>query len=1034
MNALFSRRARLTPALGCLLLGALAVSLPVAEPSAEPSASSWPYLPNDDIGAGDFKADYPTYDGRGVVIAVLDTGVDAFAPGLTAIAGGGTKLIQVRDFSTEGDWEVEEAELDEDSDTARPVFRHLDGLLLRGAADLDVPPAADDLFARPVYIGIIPEERFVNSIGDLNDDGDQGDRFGFLAYLADREQVEAALGVGRGYELLQGLNETAAATVDRERRSERVWLVVIDTDGDGDLAGERPLRDYRVNHDTFRLRSEHALESRTLMAWAVNVRENETQHGAAEPPTVEFHFDDGSHGSHCAGIAAGYQVSGQDGLDGVAPGAWLMSLKLGDNRLSGGATRTESMKKAYEHAAEFAENYGVPVVCNMSFGINSVEEGDDSMGRWLDDFLAEHPDLHVCTSAGNEGPGLSTIGLPATSYSVISSGAYLSPETGRTLYNTPLMRPTLFTFSSRGGEAAKPDIVAPGSALSTVPGYVDGMARFNGTSMASPETAGAVACFLSGALQEGLTLHWGMVKRALIAGATRVPGLTLNDQGGGLVNMKGTWQLLQKLAASASAHELLWYRIETSCPFQTDGLAEAAYWRTPGGVPLKPETVTFTVHPVFHPDLTPDEKDTFFRSFTFKSEVDWLKVIPGKRYIRGDMGMTVELQYDGKKLPQKGASAARVIASLDGGDLSGLVAREFYLWNTVVRGDPLGPEHGYRRTYSGKDLPQAWIHHHYVEVPAGASALRVRLEVSEDTGAGKGARVRTEICDPEGHVHGGFVGYATVDGEQIRDMTVLAPDLRPGIWEINVASSRTAKDLSAYHLSVACDGYVCEPESITELPRDGAGEAAGASLSITRAFAGRFRGEARATISGFYARREVEIEDTDEWTHDFTLDRQTPRASFHLEMDEATGNLFTDCAVNILDSSGEAVAGTGFSGLVVDIGTRLPAGRESATYTLRVVGGFALKEEMADWGFDLEEKYFLTTPVTGTVERDGGSDLHLYCGVSVELEVAFADNWPAPPEGLDAFGQVRFLDRNLDDKVPGDRGGRLVLEIPIRLE
>ena len=1031
MTAMTSRRVRVLLVPGLILFGALAMGA-LAAPQGDP----WPYLPNDDIGAREFKATHPTFDGRGVVIAILDTGVDAFAPGLTNCATGDVKIIDVRDFSTEGSWEVEPAELQEDSRVETPVFRHPDGLLLRGAEDLAVPPDAGDLTRRPVYIGVVPEQSFINSrrVTDLNDDGDQTDRFGFLVFLAERGATEQVLGVGAGYEMLMALNDTAAATIDRARASDRVWLVVVDTDGDGDLSDETVFRDYRVNYDTFRLVSDNAPESRTLMAWSLNVLENENQHGEPLPPTVEFHFDDGSHGSHCAGIASGYRVSGQEDLDGVASGAWLISLKIGDNRLSGGATRTESMKKAYEYAAVFEEKYGIPVVVNMSYGIASVEEGDDAMGKWLDELLAEHPTLYVCQSAGNEGPGLSTIGLPATSYSVVSSGAYLSVATGHALYNTPLARPTLFTFSSRGGETAKPDVIAPGSALSSVPGYVEGSARFNGTSMASPQTAGAVACLVSGALQEDMQLHWGMVKRALIAGATRVDGLTLNDQGGGLVNMENSWNLLQELSASESARRILWYRIETACPFQEDDLAEAAYWRTPGGVPYKPETVTFTVHPVFHPDLTPDEKDTFFRSFQFKSEGDWLRVIPGKRYIRGDMGMTVALQYDGKKLQKPGAYAARIIASLDGGDLSGLAAREFYLWNTVAVGHSFGPQSGYTQSWEGKKLPQAWIHRYYVDVPASASAMRVRLEVSKDTGASKGARVRTEICGPEGYVHGGFVGYATLDGDNIKDMTVLAPDLHPGTWEVNVASSRTAQDLSDYRLTVAFDGYECEPEVIGDLDRDGTGEAAEGSFTVTRAFAGAFKGSTRATIDGFHKTRQVEIEDADEWSFSFTLDSVTPRVAFELVMDEQTGNLFTDCAVNMLDASGKVVRATGFSGLKVTAGVSLPEGQESASYTREVVGGFALKEGMAKWGFELQEKYYFATPISGEVARAGGGSMNLYCGVPTEVKLSFGESWPQPPEGLHPFGEVRFLDTNLDDKVPGDKGGRLVLEVPIRLE
>ncbi len=996
---------------------------------------TWNYMPSSETGTQSFIAANPTYDGRGVAVAILDTGVDAFAPGLLQTSTGQTKLIDVRDFSTEGDWETFLAERHESGTDEAPVFATEDGLLLRGAAGLPVPPTGDSV-GFPVYIGEIAEKDFVNNsdVNDLNDDGDTSDRFGFIVYAADRSAVESALGVGQGYEMLTALNETAAKTIATERLSKKVWVVIVDTNGNGDLSDEKMLRDYRINYDAFALASDNNPDSRALMAWELNVIANEDHLGAPEAPTVEFHFDDGSHGSHCAGIATGFEVSGQKGMHGGAPGAWLLSLKLGDNRLAGGATRTSSMKKAYEYGAEFEEKYGIPVVVNMSFGIASVEEGDDSMGGWLDDMLADHPTYYCCTSAGNEGPGLSTVGIPATSPSLISSGAYLSVASGADLYNAGMERNTLFNFSSRGGETAKPDIVAPGSALSTVPGFIDGMARFNGTSMASPQTAGAVACLVSAAQQKDIPIHWGMMKRALIAGGTPIPGLSLTDQGGGLVTTEATWKVLQKLSASKTAHQVLRYDIETPCVFQEDGKSDAAYWRTPGGVPFAPEKITFTVSPVFHPDMGPDEIDSFFRSFSFKSEADWLKVVSGDRYIRGDMGMTVTCQYKEKKLSEPGAHSARIIANIDGGDLGGLEGREFYLWNTVVVGDPVGPSTGYTMVYDGKKLTQSSTLRHYVDVPAGASAMRVRLEVSNDVGSSPGAMARTEICDPEGRVRGGFTGYARTEGDNIKDMTVFRPELFPGTWEINVMGAITATDLTDYRLTVSFDGYDVDPPELTGFTREETGEEATGTATVIRSFSGTFKGRATAAMLGFVKESEVEIEETDEWTQSFTLDSTTPRASFHLVMDETTGNLFTDCAVNILGGSGKALRITGFNGLEVTMGMSLPEGRDSATYTLQVVGAFALAEDMADWGFEMEEKYFFASPVSGTAKRAGGGRLNLPCGVPTQVEVGFEEEWPGAPDGMNVFGNLEFRDNNTDDRRPGDDGGRLVLQVPIKVD
>lgn len=993
----------------------------------------WNFMPSREIGAQSLRAANPAYDGRGVIIAILDTGVDANTPGLQLTASGQTKLIDVRDFSSEGLWETSLAERDETGTEAGLVYRHADGLALHGAESLAVPPLVAEEATYPVYFGLITESHFEDNAGvnDLNDDGDTDDSFGFIVYAASLEKAERELGLGQGYEMMLGLNDVARATVTRARQAQRVWLVVVDTDGDGDLADEKQLRDYRINYDHFSLSNPNAAEARDVMAWELNVIANEDQLGNAEAPSLEFHFDSGSHGSHCAGIASGFEVLGQKGMHGAAPGAWLMSLKIGDNRLSGGSTRTEGMKRAFEYAASFEEDYGIPVVVNLSYGISSVQEGDDAMGTYLNQMLAENPTLYVCTSAGNAGPGLSTVGLPATSYSVISAGAYISPAMGADLYSAELKQATLFNFSARGGDSNKPDIVAPGSALSTVPGFNDGSGRFNGTSMASPQTAGGVACLVSAAATENLPIHWGMMKRAIIAGGAPVPGLTLTDQGGGLVQIEASWELLQKMAASEAAQKVLWYKIQTDNPFQSDGRGEAAYWRTPGGTPFAPRRITFSVKPVFHPDLSPDDRDEFFRSFKLRSEADWLHVVSGDSYIRGDRALTVACTYDGDKMHEPGLYSGRIIGSLDGGDLGGLAAREFYLWNTVVIGEEFGPEAGFSRTFTGRDLAQSSVHRYYVNVPAGASAMRVRLEVSDDVGSQDGAGVLTEICDPSGKVRGGFAGYARKSGDQIKDMTVLAPDLFPGTWEINVATSMANLDLSSYQLTVSFDGYEIDGADLEIVNRSANGEPAVGEITVTRTFPGVFEGTVVAKMSGFTKSIAVTVEDADTWTHSFTLDRANPTVRFHLEMSKEVGNLFTDCVLKIMDESGVAVVSTGFNGLEGDISYTLPDNTESGTFSVMVVGAFAIAADSAEWGFEVDEKYEFAAPIQGSVETASGGQLKLYAGISATLEVSFADSWPAAPEGMHTYGTLIFRDTQTEDRRPGDDGGRVVLRVPL---
>src|SRR5713101_348601 len=99
-------------------------------------------------------------------------------------------------------------------------------------------------------------------------------------------------------------------------------------------------------------------------------------------------------------------------------------------------------------------------------------------------------------------------------------------------------------WSSRGGELAKPDLVAPGVAFSTVPRWNTGDEIKGGTSMAAPHAAGLAACLVSAMQQEGRRVSAAEVTQALRASAVPFGGETVLDDGAGLPRLEAAYRWL----------------------------------------------------------------------------------------------------------------------------------------------------------------------------------------------------------------------------------------------------------------------------------------------------------------------------------------------------------------------------------------------------------------------------------------------------------------------------------------------------------
>ncbi len=459
---------------------------PVAPPEAA-HAHGW--MPLASTGVNEFLRLHPTYDGRGVLIGILDTGIDAGIAGLSRTSTDAPKLLDLRDFSDEG--AVPLRRVTPTRDTVEVLGRTLGGFGRVAGFNTHGPYYGGVLMELP--LGPPPA-------ADVNGNGTVGDTLPVIV-----------------------------------TRASDGWVVFADTDGDRSLAGERPVHDYLTARETF---AWGARGRKSKLAIAANFS------GTAAEPELDLVFDTFGHGSHVAGIAAGNDLYGVGGFDGVAPGAQLLGLKIATGA-QGGITTTGSMMRAVEYAIRFAEKRRLPLVLNMSFGVGNEVEGQARIDVLIDSVLATRPALVFTIAAGNDGPGLSTVGFPGSAQRAISVGATL-PGTFLPADRSGARRDDqLAYFSSRGGELAKPEIVAPGLAYSAVPGWNVGQEIAQGTSMAAPHAAGLAALLVSGSIQEKRTVEARSIKQALMVTARPLEGATFVDEGTGLPDLERAYRWLK---------------------------------------------------------------------------------------------------------------------------------------------------------------------------------------------------------------------------------------------------------------------------------------------------------------------------------------------------------------------------------------------------------------------------------------------------------------------------------------------------------
>jgi subtilisin family serine protease len=752
-------------------------------PGASTPAAN-PYMPTAEIGSVAFKKAHPTWDGRGVTIGIMDSGVDLDHPALQKTTTGARKIV---------DWVTATDPVTEGDGSWRAMVTSVAGPTFTYANQTWKAPAGDWKINRFSEAITTDDE----AKGDVNRDGDTTDVWGILYDPASHD-------------------------------------IRVDVNQNNDFTDDAVMRPFKEKYDVGHFGTDNpATPVVERMPFVVEYREDvdASALGAGIVDFVNIGIPEGLHGTHVAGITAANDMLGNRNFDGQAPGAKIVSSRACS---WGGGCTAAALTSGM---VDLVVNRHVDVV-NMSIGgLPPLNDGNNARAQLYNKLIKDYG-VQFFISAGNSGPGVNTIGDPSVATDVVSVAASVSKDTWRANYGSVVKKGNaLFNFSSRGPRedgGFKPNLTAPGSAISTINTWLNepslpeagytlpiGYAMENGTSMASPQATGGAALLLSAARATDRDVTPAQLRRALYTSADLIKDTSVAAQGNGLMDVNGAWSLLSRTVKARTYTSSAPVCTPFSDQLETAGQGTGIFNRCAAGAGgLKAgQSKTYTVKLT----RTSGAKGSTVHRLTWVGDKGSFHSQP---LVVLPLNKTVSV-------PVKVTAKSGLNSAILKVDDPATAITDFEVLNTVVTAvEPKKPAY---TLDVDSAVERNSSNSYFVTVPQGATALQVDI-----SSIAAGSQTRFIAINPWGvpvESTSSLVCYTNFsDASTCKPQERAYENPMPGIWEIEVESRRTSASLrNPYELTAKVQGVTVEPATV-ELPSVTAGTPSPVSWKVKNTF------------------------------------------------------------------------------------------------------------------------------------------------------------------------------------------------------
>jgi hypothetical protein len=749
-------------------------SSPLAALPGDTTKRAWPpklpdyplshrYDPLPDIGADQFRKAHPTFDGRGVTLALIDLSLDPLLPELQVartIDGKPTKKIVGYETAIDS--------RDEPDGRWLAMNDHVTGTQGSFTYKDRTYKAPHD---GPFRIALLDEAAYdsLSRSGlekDLNRDGNPPGSSRLFAVLWDEKTND-------------------------------VW---VDTNQDLRFTDEKALTDYSVRPEFGLFGKDNPKTAvRETVAFGIQID--------TANKMVAINAGVASHASLIVGAAVASR--GNAGrFDGVAPGARLASVA------EGGAAygQTEAVIRALENPLVDAAWLEQSSNITRSY---LLRDGRLVPTVIYSRLIAKYKKPIIIPT--HNFPVLDGTDDFVQAECAIGIGGHESKANFFTNYGFKVEHDDnlLVTggYGPMGDGSFGPAVISPSNILSTNRGWEDNAAGYfagvfrlppgyriaGGTSTATPVATGAVALLISAAKQSGVKYDACRIKYAVTMAARYVPHIPAYKQGNGVINVAAAWEILKAMDAghmpvtiTSRAPVRHSYSATLPEPNTGVGLFERDGWSVGD---RGDRTVTFTR------TSGPSTPMTFALHFTGDSGT---YSAPSSVTLPLNQPVPVSIA-----IAPKAPGVHSALLTLDNSTVPGHAYR---MLTTIVAAEPLGAANHFT-VVTKTSVPRPEMRSFFYRVPAGVSALSVEMDapkralqlalIRPDTRAVTAQRVAAATTGRGG----GGEGATNLPKE-----TYVVSDPAPGVWEVRLTD---VEDTRTFDWQQAEKGVPVPPTAAT---------------------------------------------------------------------------------------------------------------------------------------------------------------------------------------------------------------------------